>query len=159
MTSTIHSQRQEGGRNRIVFSHEHEGRTWGPCVEDRPIEEDAEAFVAARQAALEAELATPDAYQQFQYALDTYVGPGTYDAVRQALADFGFAAVRLGDSELRVVPPGEVDPQPLPTDLDAALRTRLDAARGAGTYDAVRAVLKGAGFDVATMVRSDEVPL
>ena len=155
MDATLHSSSIEGAARRLVFSFAHEGRTWGPLVEDRPIAEDAEAFIAERQAALEAELNQPDPYALMQAALDTHVAPGTYDALRRALRDIGGEMVELGPMQLAVTYPTVTNPE----DAEAALRARVDGEIGAGALDGVKAVLRGMGIEAATVKRSSTITL
>lgn len=158
MTSTIHSQREESGKRRVVFSHAHEGRTWGPFVEDRPLVEDATAFLSQRQASVEAELNAPDPYVMMQQVLDSQIGDGTYDALRRALKDIGGELVELSGAsvvQMSVTYPTAT----LPENVELALRSRVDGEKGAGTLDSIKAVLRGMGMSSVKIQRKSEVTL
>lgn len=154
MVSTIHSVTTERGKQRVVFSH-HEGRVFGPCVGHVPLGGSVEDYVAEREAELLARLSAPDAYQQMQAALDGNVGPGTYDALRKALKDIGGELVELGGTQLNVTYPTVTNPE----DVEAELRSRVDAEIGARALDGVKAVLRGMGLTNAVIRRQSNLVL
>lgn len=156
MTSEILSNVVIGSKRRLIFQNvADDGRVFGPRMEDRPIDEDVDVFVAAQQSALEEQLNQPDYYALLQAAIDTNVTPGAYDALRAALKDMGSELVQLGDVSLEVTYPTAEQPE----DFEAAIRTRVDASVGAGALDGIKAVLRGAGFEMATIQRKSEVLL
>jgi len=150
MIAELLQSTNERGGTRIVFRFVDGSRVIGPFVEDRPSNEDHEAFVAARTPQPEV-----DYYAAMQAALDGYVGPGTYDAVRRALKDVGSERVTLGNVEMNVTYP-EVT---LPEDAEAGLRERVDGELGVGKFDAVKATLRAMGFSEVELHRKTKLAI
>ena len=106
----------------------------------------------------DSQIAPPDPYVLMQQALDTYVGPNTYDTVRQVLAEFGFKQVKVGDIDLNVTAQA-IEKQILPENAEEAVRTRIDSILGINKFLAVKGTLKAMGFGEVILVRNDKVSL
>lgn len=138
------------GGHRVTFRFVNGEQVIGPFVEQRPADEDHQAWVEARMPELE-----PDYYAVMQAALDANVGAGAYDAVRRALKDVDAEQVNLGPVAMRVSYPEQTNPE----DVEAALRDRVDGELGAGKFETVKAVLRGMGFEGVTLERKSTLSL
>ena len=149
MTAEILSVTTEGAAHRVIFRFVDGQTVLGPFVENRPADEDHQAWVNARIPQPQ-----PDYYAVMQAALDS-IAPGTYDAVRSALKDVDAESVNLGPVALSVTFPNQIDPD----DVEAALRARVDSEQGAGVFDQVKATLRAMGFDSVTLERKSNLLL
>lgn len=127
MTAEILSVQNEGARHRVTFRFVQGAEVRGPFVEDRPTDEDHQAWVAAR---------APQPEPDYRAAIRGLLGESDYEALRAALADEGVEVVTIGPASLQVTAPATA-----PYDLDAAL-----AARVGGSYATIKAKLRAAGF-------------
>lgn len=150
MTAQILSIQNEGAKHRVTFCFVDGERVEGPFMEDRPAEEEPQAFVDAR-----IPQPAPDYYALMEGALDGNIGAGTYDAVRRALKDVDAESVNLGSVQMTVTYPEQTSPD----DVEAALRSRVDGELGAGKFEAVKSVLRAMGFEAVTLQRKSELSL
>lgn len=149
MTPELISSLSEGDKTRITYRFISGDKVYGPFVADRPSDENHEAFIATQ-----APPSPVDYYAVMQSALDS-IAPGTYDAVRKALRDLHSEQVKLGPIAMNVTYPSQTNPENVETEL----RSRVDAEKGEGVFDAVKATLKAMGFDGVTIERRSELSL